>query len=303
MEGADEQIRGRGNPALHFKGGFISEGDGEDAVRRHLKIIHYMLHAAYERVRFSRSGARGDKQGAARVAHGLFLSWIQFFVSMYHISTIAAKITFLKNKTVLAAIFCLIVSAANMAFGGVIAGQYAAEQEGVLGGPAASAFENGAMIGAGNAQEEYKAEEVMVYSASVTAPGQSVFEIIKGVAETITGIFSMPARGINWGKRHAHNAVDIAGRCGSALYAAAPGKVVEVRAGWNGGYGNYVDIDHGGGVVTRYAHTESNLVAENQMVAAGDVIARMGNTGDSTGCHVHFEVRGGAGAPNPFIIR
>ena len=94
--------------------------------------------------------------------------------------------------------------------------------------------------------------------------------------------------------------MDIAGRCGSPLYAVAPGKVIAVRAGWNGGYGNYTDIDHGNGIITRYSHAEKNIAEEGAMVAAGDVIARMGNTGDSTGCHVHFEVRGAAGIVNPF---
>lgn len=188
-----------------------------------------------------------------------------------------------------------------MAFGGVFAGQRAAGSDGILGGPAVS-FENSAMVGAGIMEEDYRAEGVMVYSASVATPGQSALELVKSGAAVTTGTFSMPARGINWGVAHLHNAVDIAGRCGSSLYAAAPGKVTETRVGWNGGYGNYVDIDHGDGVITRYAHAEKNLVAEGQMVAAGDVVARMGSTGDSTGCHVHFEVRGGAGAPNPFVI-
>ena len=114
---------------------------------------------------------------------------------------------------------------------------------------------------------------------------------------------SLPARGINWGVLHAYNAVDVAGVCGSPVYAAAPGQVVAVRGGWGGGYGNSVDIDHGGGVVTRYAHEEKLLVSEGQMVAAGDVIGLMGSTGHSTGCHVHFEVLGSAGAPNPFARR
>lgn len=110
---------------------------------------------------------------------------------------------------------------------------------------------------------------------------------------------SLPARGINWGKPHPQNAVDIAGRCGAPLYSAYAGQVSSVRAeGWNGGYGNYVDIDHGENIVTRYAHMSKTAVSESQMVAAGEVIGTMGRTGESTGCHVHFEVRGGM--KNPF---
>ena len=114
--------------------------------------------------------------------------------------------------------------------------------------------------------------------------------------------FALPARGFNWGELHPHNAVDIAGACGSPIYAAAPGQVIEAKTeGWNGGYGLYADIDHGNGIVTRYAHAEKISVTAGQMVGVGDPIGILGNTGHSTGCHVHFEVRGTAGAPNPFV--
>lgn len=116
----------------------------------------------------------------------------------------------------------------------------------------------------------------------------------------VARIFALPARGRNWGVLHSHNAVDIAGVCGASIYAAARGRVSEVKEGWNGGYGNYVAIDHGNGVVTKYAHTSSNLAQIGQEVAAGDPLALMGDTGHSTGCHVHFEVYG---APNSFAFQ
>ena len=67
--------------------------------------------------------------------------------------------------------------------------------------------------------------------------------------------------------------------------------------GWNGGYGNYVVIKHTNGVQTLYGHLDSILVDQGQTVSKGQNIARSGNTGQSTGPHLHFEVRG---ARNPF---
>jgi len=86
-----------------------------------------------------------------------------------------------------------------------------------------------------------------------------------------------------------HYGVDLAAGCGSAIYAAAAGRVV--YAGANGGYGNYVKIDHGGGIGTGYGHIRNGgiFVGVGQWVAAGQLIASEGNTGRSFGCHCHFE--------------
>jgi murein DD-endopeptidase MepM/ murein hydrolase activator NlpD len=83
--------------------------------------------------------------------------------------------------------------------------------------------------------------------------------------------------------------MDIAAAYGSAVRAAHSGVVV--KAGWYGGYGNVVIIDHGNGVTTRYGHNSKVLVAVGQKVRAGEEISLVGNTGDSTGPHCHFEVR------------
>ena len=88
-----------------------------------------------------------------------------------------------------------------------------------------------------------------------------------------------------------HTGIDIAGSgCnGKNIVAAAAGKVI--TAGWLSGYGYTVMIDHGGGVVTLYAHSQKLLVKVGQQVKAGEKIALVGSTGNSTGPHLHFEVR------------
>lgn len=88
--------------------------------------------------------------------------------------------------------------------------------------------------------------------------------------------------GFHWG-------VDLAAGCGAGIYAASAGRVV--YAGENGGYGNYIKIDHGGGIGTGYGHIRPGgiFVGYGQWVNAGQLIASEGNTGNSFGCHLHFE--------------
>ena len=90
------------------------------------------------------------------------------------------------------------------------------------------------------------------------------------------------------GHREYHPGVDIAGVEGTPVYAIASGVVKYARAFRN--YGNTVEVDHGNGYSTRYAHNQINLVSEGQVVKQGEVIALLGNTGRSTGPHLHFEV-------------
>lgn len=85
-----------------------------------------------------------------------------------------------------------------------------------------------------------------------------------------------------------HEGFDIAARMGSPIHATAEGKVL--RSGRAYGYGNMVEIDHGYGVITRYGHNSKNLVTVGDSVRRGQVIAQVGNTGRSTGPHVHYEV-------------
>jgi murein DD-endopeptidase MepM/ murein hydrolase activator NlpD len=98
-----------------------------------------------------------------------------------------------------------------------------------------------------------------------------------------------------------HAGIDLAGPIGTPIYAAADG-IVD-RAGWANGYGNLVELDHGKSIQTRYGHLSAILVTAGQRVHRGDLIARMGSTGRSTGSHLHYEVRidGHAVNPIPFL--
>ncbi|MBE7027464.1 MAG: hypothetical protein E7407_00335 [Ruminococcaceae bacterium] len=90
------------------------------------------------------------------------------------------------------------------------------------------------------------------------------------------------------GTRKFHSGIDLAAPGGSNILAAAGGTVRS--AGWNGGYGYCVVIDHGGGIATLYGHASKLLVSSGQKVSKGQVIALVGTTGMSTGNHLHFEV-------------
>jgi len=94
-----------------------------------------------------------------------------------------------------------------------------------------------------------------------------------------------------------HSGTDFRAPSGSDVLAAASGKVVS--AGWNGGYGRMVEIEHASGFTTRYAHLSQILVQEGQTVAVGDTIGKVGSTGRSTGPHLHYEVRRNDSALNP----
>ncbi len=88
----------------------------------------------------------------------------------------------------------------------------------------------------------------------------------------------------------AHNGLDIANKVGTPIYAAEAGTVEIAATGWNGGYGNTIVINHGGGKKTRYAHFHTLYVRVGDRVEKGETIGTMGSTGRSTGPHLHFEV-------------
>jgi murein DD-endopeptidase MepM/ murein hydrolase activator NlpD len=107
-----------------------------------------------------------------------------------------------------------------------------------------------------------------------------------GLAWPVSGVITS-GFGMRWGSLHP--GIDIAAPIGTPIHAAASGTVI--YAGWEGGYGNFTMIDHGGGLVTCYGHQSAIAVSSGQSVSQGQVIGYVGSTGFSTGPHLHFEVR------------
>ena len=121
------------------------------------------------------------------------------------------------------------------------------------------------------------------------------------------GQFTWPLPGYTkitayWGDNRGHKGIDIAGSgvYGKPIVAADNGKVIlAVQSGWGGGYGLCAYIDHGGGYSTRYGHMSKIIVKTGDVVKKGQTIGYVGSTGDSTGPHLHFEVRVNGVAQNP----
>ena len=90
-------------------------------------------------------------------------------------------------------------------------------------------------------------------------------------------------------KKAIHEGVDIKGKRGDRIVTTASGKVIKAMK--NGGYGNYVEIDHGNGYVTAYGHLQNYLVRRGELVEQGQVIGQVGSSGRSTGPHLHYEIR------------
>jgi murein DD-endopeptidase MepM/ murein hydrolase activator NlpD len=123
-------------------------------------------------------------------------------------------------------------------------------------------------------------------------------EGLKSVGEALPGRWPAEGEitsGFGWrtdpvhGGTRFHAGLDIAATRGTPIYAVAPGFVV--TSGTNGGYGRMVEIDHGSGIATRYAHCTTLRVKEGERVERGALIATVGSTGKSTGPHLHFEFR------------
>lgn len=104
-----------------------------------------------------------------------------------------------------------------------------------------------------------------------------------------------------YGDNRFHHGVDIAAPEGADILPARSGRVI--FSGTNAGYGNMVVIDHGDGFVSKYAHNSVNLVREGDRVETNTVIARVGNTGESTGPHLHFEVKYNGRSIDPESLR
>lgn len=144
------------------------------------------------------------------------------------------------------------------------------------------------------AEEARKAEEARVAEEARKAAEAARLAEANKTVRPATGRLTS-SYGPRWGRMH--RGLDIAAGSGAPIYAAAAGTVVS--AGWEGGYGRAVRIEHPDGSQTLYAHNSSLLVRRGQRVAAGQQIAREGATGNVTGIHLHFEVRVNGEYVNP----
>ena len=153
--------------------------------------------------------------------------------------------------------------------------------------------------------KDYYAQLAAQNNSSSGSSGGSSSGSIGSGGYVSTGNFTWPVPGftnISCGYSSGHKAIDISGGgrtiYGTPIVAADSGKVV--TATYHYSYGNYVMIDHGGGYSTLYAHASSLAVSAGQTVTKGQTIAYVGSTGNSTGPHLHFEVRVNGNRQNPF---
>lgn len=153
--------------------------------------------------------------------------------------------------------------------------------------------EDGSLLVAENKRIEEENQKNLAKKSSL------IGSVSSGARVDTSGYFSRPVSGgIRTQGIHGNNGIDIASKLGTPILAAASGQVLISRSGgWGGGYGTYVVIKHPNGTQTLYGHLSKTIVSSGQSVTKGQQIGNMGNTGNSTGVHLHFEVRGGK---NPF---
>jgi murein DD-endopeptidase MepM/ murein hydrolase activator NlpD len=130
------------------------------------------------------------------------------------------------------------------------------------------------------------AAKIRSAQSAAVVPGPTGAPSAAGFIWPVHGVLTS-GFGYRWGRMH--EGIDLAVSSGTPVVAAASGTVIV--AGWMGGYGNLVVVDHGGGVSTAYGHNTMVTVGVGQHVAQGQLISYSGSTGHSTGPHVHFEVR------------
>jgi murein DD-endopeptidase MepM/ murein hydrolase activator NlpD len=173
---------------------------------------------------------------------------------------------------------------------------------------AARRLKRSALANARETREEYL-EEVQALAAQSDELAAAIRNAQAGAGSAGTGApsaagFIWPVNGtvvsgygMRWGRLH--EGIDISAASGTPIWAAAAGTVI--YAGWLGGYGNLVVVDHGNGLATAYAHASAILVSVGQSVARGETVALVGSTGNSSGPHLHFEVRVNGVAVDPLL--
>jgi murein DD-endopeptidase MepM/ murein hydrolase activator NlpD len=151
-----------------------------------------------------------------------------------------------------------------------------------------------ALVSVQQQKEEYlhEVESLLAVSASLASriqTSQSSSSVVRSSSGLVWPVSGPVTSGFGWRWGRMHEGIDIAVPTGTPVVAAASGRVIV--AGWMGGYGNLVVVDHGGGLATAYGHNSSFAVGSGSTVSQGQTIAYAGSTGNSTGPHVHFEVR------------
>lgn len=129
---------------------------------------------------------------------------------------------------------------------------------------------------------------------------------IGAAAQPTAGVLQRPCNNckMTQGYHPGHYAVDMQTKGGGPVFASEDGEVIRADYGWDGGYGNVIEVDHGNGLVTLYAHNKDLYAKVGDNVKRGQLIAWMGNTGlvyGSTGIHIHFEVRVNGVKKNPVL--
>jgi len=185
----------------------------------------------------------------------------------------------------------------------VVRDELAASRDTLL---AARRLKSSALASARESREEYIAEveALAAQSAALAAAIRDAQAGSRGSGVPSAAGFIWPVHGpvvsgygLRWGRMH--EGIDIAAGMGTPIWAAAAGTVI--HAGWLGGYGNLVVVDHGDGLATAYAHASAILVAVGQQVAQGETLSLVGSTGNSSGPHLHFEVRVNGSAVDPLL--
>ncbi|MDQ3381448.1 MAG: peptidoglycan DD-metalloendopeptidase family protein [Actinomycetota bacterium] len=173
---------------------------------------------------------------------------------------------------------------------------------------AARRLKKSALASTRETREEYL-QEVVALAAQSASLADAIRNAQANAASTGTGApsasgFIWPVNGpvvsvFGWRWGRMHEGIDIAAPMGASVWAAAAGTVI--HSGWLGGYGLLVVVDHGNGLATAYAHNSSLLVGVGQRVSQGETISLVGSTGNSSGPHVHFEVRANGAAVDPLF--
>ncbi|MGH3111732.1 MAG: murein hydrolase activator EnvC family protein [Gaiellaceae bacterium] len=173
---------------------------------------------------------------------------------------------------------------------------------------AARRLKRSALTSSRETREEYL-EEVAALEAESAELAAAIRSAQASVGSTGSGAVSaagliwpvngtvVSGYGWRWGRMH--EGIDISASTGTPIWATAAGNVI--YAGWLGGYGNLVVVDHGNGLATAYAHASSILVSVGQTVGQGETVSLVGSTGNSSGPHLHFEVRVNGAAVDPLL--